>query len=82
MSERPKILEQWDEVQHDPLTVPPDDFEGMSIEDGVERIKEWFLVNFEDPVHSTPHISAGGDGGGNFFAIRDCERSLFNRLRR
>ena len=58
MSERPKILEHWDEVQHDPLTLPPDDFDGMSTDDAVELIKEWFFENFEDPVHSTPYESA------------------------
>jgi hypothetical protein len=60
MSERPKILAHWEEAQHDPLTLPPDDFKGMSIEDAVEKIKDWFLENFEDPVHSTPYISAEG----------------------
>jgi hypothetical protein len=60
MAEQPKILEQWDEVQHDPLTLPPDDFEGMTIEEAVELIKEWFFENFEDPAHSAPYESAEG----------------------
>ncbi len=60
MSERPKILELWDEVQHDPLTLPPDDFEGRSIEEAVELIKERFFQKFEDHVHNTPYISAEG----------------------
>jgi hypothetical protein len=80
MSERPKILEQWDEVQHDPLTLPPDDFEGLSLEDAVERIKEWFFENFEDPVHSTPHDSA--EGGyqyiwGGPYDTRDIIANIF-----
>jgi hypothetical protein len=54
MSERPRILTDWDEVQHDPLTLPPDDFQGIDIEDAVEKIKDWFFENFEDPVQSTP----------------------------
>jgi len=60
MTERPKILGAWDEVQHDPLTAPPDDFEGMDIEDAVELIKQWFFENFEDPAHNTPYESAEG----------------------
>jgi hypothetical protein len=80
MTKRPKILEQWDEVQHDPLTDPPDDFEGMSLEDAVERIKEWFFENFEDPVHSTPYISAEGGyqyiWGGPYNA-RDIIENIF-----
>lgn len=60
MIERPKILELWDEIQHDPLTLPPDKFDGMSTEEAVELIKEWFFENFENPVHSLPYISAEG----------------------
>lgn len=56
---RPTILESWDEPQHDPLTVPPD-LEGLSDEKAVEAIKGWFYENFEDPVHSTPYVSAEG----------------------
>lgn len=80
MTERPKVLENWDEVQHDPLTLPPDDFEGMSIEDAVEKIKDWFFENFEDPVHSTPYISA--EGGyqyiwGGPYSARDIIENIF-----
>jgi hypothetical protein len=80
MSERPKILEHWDEVQHDPLTLPPDDFDGMSTDDAVELIKEWFFENFEDPVHSTPYESA--EGGyqyiwGGPYNTRDIIENIF-----
>jgi hypothetical protein len=50
----------FDEPQHDPVSEPPP-VEGLSQEDAVEAIKDWFLRNFEDPVHSTPHDS--GEGG-------------------
>src|SRR5260370_14021753 len=60
LAKRPKILETWDEVQHDPLTLPPESFEGMSQDEAVELIKEWFLQNFEDPAHNTPFESAEG----------------------
>jgi hypothetical protein len=80
MSERPKILEHWDEAQHDPLTLPPDDFDGMSTDDAVELIKEWFFENFEDPVHSTPYESA--EGGyqyiwGGPYNTRDIIENIF-----
>jgi hypothetical protein len=34
--------------------------DGLSQEDAVEAVKNWFLQNFEDPVHSTPHDSSEG----------------------
>ena len=80
MSERPKILEQWDEIQRDPLTIPPDEFEGMSIDDAVELIKEWFFENFEDPAQHTPYESAEGGyqyiWGGPYDA-RDIIENVF-----
>jgi hypothetical protein len=53
-------LSAWDEVQLDPLTQPPEDFDGLSVEEAVEAIKDWFLTNFEDPVHITPYESREG----------------------
>jgi hypothetical protein len=80
MGERPKILEQYEDIQHDPLTFPPDDFEGMTIEEAVEIIKEWFFENFEDPAHSTPYESAEGGyqyiWGGPYDA-RDVIANIF-----
>jgi hypothetical protein len=78
--ERPKILEQWDEIQHEPLTIPPANFDEMSIEDAVEHIKEWFFENFEDPVHCTPYITA--EGGyqyiwGGPYDVRDIIENIF-----
>lgn len=60
MATRPTILDTWDEPQLDPLTTPPDDFEGMSLDDAANLIKDWFFENFEDPAHITPYESAEG----------------------
>jgi hypothetical protein len=51
----------WDEIQLDPLSPPPEDFEGVSVNEAVKLIKDWFFDNFEDPVHTTPYDS--GEGG-------------------
>lgn len=80
MSKRPEILKHWEEVQHDPLTIPPDDFEGMDTEDAVALIKSWFGENFEDPVETTPYISA--EGGyqyiwGGPYNTRDIIENVF-----
>lgn len=80
MSERSKSLEQWDEVQHDPLSFPPDYFEGMSIDDAIELIKEWFFENFEGPEHHTPYESR--EGGyqyiwGGPYEARDIIENVF-----
>lgn len=53
----------WDEPQLDALSPPPDNFTDMSVEEAANLIKKWFLENFEDPVHGTPH----DDGGGYLF---------------
>jgi hypothetical protein len=50
----------WDEIQHAPLSPPPEDFEGLSVAEASELIKDWFFENFEDPVHSTPYESREG----------------------
>jgi hypothetical protein len=55
MIKRPAVREPYDELQHDPVSRPPDVSE-MSREGAIEAIKDWFLVNFEDPVHSTPYM--------------------------
>ena len=44
----------WDEIQLDPLSPPPEGFEGMTVADAVEVIQAWFLENFERPEESTP----------------------------
>lgn len=77
---RPKILENWDEVQHDPLSIPPDDFSGMDLDDAVAAIREWFYENFEDPAESTPYESA--EGGyqyiwGGPYDTRDIIENVF-----
>jgi hypothetical protein len=38
---------------------PIPDVEGLDDDEAVEVIKEWFLSNFEDPIHSTPRT--GGE---------------------
>jgi hypothetical protein len=53
----------------------------MSQEDAIEAIKDWFLVNFEDPVHSTPYESA--EGGyiyiwGGPYETRDIVEHFFS----
>lgn len=55
-----KVLSAWDEAQHDPVSIPPD-VSGLTLDDAVEKIQEWFFENFEDPVHNTPYDS--GEGG-------------------
>ena len=39
----------WDETQLDPLSPPPEDFDGMTVDEAVEVIEAWFLENFERP---------------------------------
>jgi hypothetical protein len=50
----------WNETQLDPLSPPPEDFDGLSVDEAAELIKGWFLDNFEDPVHSVSYISREG----------------------
>jgi hypothetical protein len=52
----------------------------MSKADAVEAIKDWFLSNFEDPVHHTPYESA--EGGyqyiwGGPYEARDIIENVF-----
>lgn len=77
---RPAVLEYWEEVQHDPLTYPPDNFSGMTIDEAVDAIKKWFYENFEDPAQSTPYDS--GEGGyqyiwGGPYQTRDIIENVF-----
>lgn len=80
MTKRPTVLDNWDETQHDPLSIPPNDFVGRSIEESVELIKDWFFENFEDPVVMTPYESR--EGGyqyiwGGPYNTRDIIENVF-----
>jgi hypothetical protein len=80
MKQRPDVLSNWDEAQHDPLSLPPDNFSGMTQDDAVELIKDWFFSNFEDPAQSTPYESA--EGGyeyiwGGPYETRDVIENVF-----
>lgn len=80
MAKRPAVLDHWDEVQHDPLTLPPDDFNGLTEAEAVELIREWFFVNFEDPNVETPYETA--EGGyqyiwGGPYNTRDIIENIF-----
>ena len=46
-------LTRWDGIQLDPVSTPPD-VSGLTVDEAVAAMSEWFLVNFEDSVHSTP----------------------------
>lgn len=46
-------LSKWNEVQLDPVSSPPD-LTGLSDDEAVEVIKEWFFFNFEGPEQATP----------------------------
>jgi hypothetical protein len=79
MARRPTVLEAFEESQHDPLSIPPD-VRHTSVEDAIEAIKTWFFENFEDPVHSTPYVSA--EGGymyiwGGPYETRDIIENIF-----
>jgi hypothetical protein len=80
MNKRQNGLEHWDEIQHDPVSDPPDNFNGMEIEEAVALIATWFFRNFEDPAHHTPYISA--EGGyqyiwGGPYDTRDIIENVF-----
>jgi hypothetical protein len=49
----------WNDTQLDPLSPPPEDFDGLSVDYAVELIKGWFLDNFEDPVRSRRNWPGG-----------------------
>lgn len=73
------VLDTWDEVQHDPVSDPPS-VSGMAEDDAVDAVIEWFLANFEDPVHETPFESA--EGGyqyiwGGPYETRDIIETVF-----
>ena len=70
----------WDETQLAPLSPPPEDFDGLNVDEAVERITNWFFVNFEDPVQSTPYD--GKEGGyqyiwGGPYEANDVIRNVF-----
>lgn len=46
-------------AEHRDITDTPD-LEGLSVDDAVDAIREWFFVNFEDPAQRTPYESAEG----------------------
>lgn len=60
MPELRKILNKWDEIQLDPVSVPEIDFDAISKEEGTEEIVAWFLRNFENPAENTPYLNAEG----------------------
>ena len=35
----------WIDIQLDPLSPPPEDFDGLSVDDAAELIKGWFLLS-------------------------------------
>jgi hypothetical protein len=79
MAKLPIVLESNDVPEHDPLSIPPD-VRGMSQEDAIEAIKEWFFENFEDPVQRTPYQTA--EGGyiyiwGGPYETRDIVENIF-----
>lgn len=81
---RSAVLDNWDEVQHDPVSDPPT-LLGLSTDEAVDAIKEWFFSNFEDPAESTPYESA--EGGyqyiwGGPYDTRDIIENVFYRRTR
>ncbi|MGE3335225.1 MAG: HEPN-associated N-terminal domain-containing protein [Rhodospirillaceae bacterium] len=73
-------LSEWDEVQLDPLTMPPENLRRMARDEAIRTIREWFLENFEDPAESTPYESA--EGGyqyiwGGPYETRDIIENIF-----
>jgi hypothetical protein len=74
------MMAAYDEPQHNPVSPPPS-IVGLTQEDAVDVIKDWFLQNFEDPVHNTPYESAKGGylyiWGGPYEA-RDILETFFD----
>jgi hypothetical protein len=73
------VLANWDEIQHDPVSDPPN-VSRMAKAAKIDAIIGWFLTNFEDPVHETPYESA--EGGyqyiwGGPYETRDIIESVF-----
>jgi hypothetical protein len=44
----------WGGIQLDNPSPPPEDFDGLTVDEAVDPITEWFLQNFERPEDSTP----------------------------
>lgn len=63
----------------------PDIDEDISLDDAVAVVEEWFLHNFEDPVHSTPYSSEDGGysyvWGGPFEASEILDEAYDYELR-
>jgi hypothetical protein len=73
-------VSSWDELQHEPVSVPPTNLKSLPKEAAQQAIIEWFGANFEDPVHCTPYISA--EGGyqyiwGGPYDTRDIIENVF-----
>lgn len=73
-------LANWDEIQHAPVSVPPQDLHRLATDDAVAAVKNWFRENFDDPAQATPYD--GAEGGYQFlwggpYATRDIVESVF-----
>jgi hypothetical protein len=49
----------WDEVQPDPVSPAPKNFAGISVKEGAELIKDWFLRNYETREGGCQYIWEG-----------------------
>src|SRR3546814_17702881 len=79
MNDRLTVLIYFEEIQHDPISTPPEIAE-LPIVEAVTSVKEWFFENFEDPAQSTPHDSS--EGGylyiwGGPYDTRDIVENVF-----
>jgi hypothetical protein len=76
MKKGPAVLDNWEEGQYDPLTLPPDDFSGLSLREAVEQIREWFFENFENPARIARYE---GDGRhwGESYSTSDIIENVF-----
>jgi hypothetical protein len=59
-SERPKVLDTWDELDHRPVSTPELNHENLTDEDAIDGIQSWFFENFEEAVQNTPYNSREG----------------------
>src|ERR1700728_3830981 len=69
----------WGGIQLDNPSPPPEDFDGLTVDEAVDLITEWFLQNFERPEDSTPR----DDGDwvyiwGGPYEHRDVTEDLFS----
>jgi hypothetical protein len=75
--------ELWNEPGLAPVSKPPVLADNISLDDAVQTISEWFLENFEDPVHSSPYD--GREGGyqyihGGPYDAREIIEIVFGEL--